>query len=217
MEKKTTDIELVLALKKGCQHSYAELVERYGQKVHNLALRITRNEQDTEDVMQEVFITIWTKIDMFQGRSAFSSWLYRVTANCAFMKLRSRRKHNSVSFEETQQADSSDTTGLASNREADVSLLSSRHELRDAIEDAVAKLPEDYRAIFILRDIDGLSNQEVAEVLKLSVPAIKSRLHRSRILLRKRLQRIYLDYSNADAILYSPTYKEELASAANVA
>src|SRR5258708_5708025 len=91
-EKKLTDVELVEIFKAGSIDAFEELISRYESKVFNLAMRFTRNQEDAEEVLQDVFATIYKKIDGFQGKSAFSSWLYRIIVNAAFMKLRKRRQ-----------------------------------------------------------------------------------------------------------------------------
>lgn len=207
------DTELVEGLKKGDNACFLELLSRYTQKVHNLAVRITRSEEDAEEVLQDVFVTVFKKIEKFEGKSAFSSWLYRITVNTAFMKLRKRRQTPAVSIEEVSPAIKETWVG-ASSESSDVDFLSSRHELRAELDRAVEKLPTEYRTIFILRDVDGLSNQEVGEILKLSVPAVKSRLHRSRLMLRKKLQKFYDDYSSDDVISFGPRHDEMVQMAA---
>ncbi len=196
------DKELVKAFVGGEEEAYLELIRRYTEKVHNLALRITRNESDTEEILQEVFITLHTKMHTFRGTSAFSSWLYRITANTSFMKLRNRKKHSSVSIEAVPESAGMNNWHGTRSDTCDVNYMSARHELREFLQEAIEKLPEEYRTIFILRDVDGLSNQEVGEVLGISVPAVKSRLHRSRIMLRRKLQRYYDDYTSTSHISY---------------
>ena len=200
-----TDLELIESLKRGDTNSFDELLKRYSEKVHNLAMRITRNEEDAEEILQDVFVTVHQKIDKFEGKSAFSSWLYRVTANTAFMKLRKRRQTPAVSLEEFGTS-VRDSWVSKKSEDCDVDYISSRHELRAALEDAVEKLPEEYRTIFVLRDVDGLSSQEVGEILDISIPAVKSRLHRSRLMLRKRLQKYYEEYSSSPSVPYGASY-----------
>lgn len=200
MRENDTDIELVGSLLKRDQSACLGLIEKYAHKVHNLAFRITRSEEDAEEIVQDVFITVYNKIDRFEGKSAFSSWLYRITVNTAFMKLRKRKQHASISLEEISPG-VKDSWVSNRSEHSDVNYICSRHELRQEIERAVSRLPEEYRTIFVLRDVDGLSNQEVGEILNLSVPAVKSRLHRSRLMLRKRLCKFYDDYLNEDQIL----------------
>ncbi|RIL10872.1 MAG: RNA polymerase subunit sigma [Proteobacteria bacterium] len=208
MLEKRTDSELVEKLRLGDQPAFEELLSRYTQKVHNLCIRITRNAQDAEEVMQDVFVAIYRKIDRFEGKSAFSSWLYRITVNTAFMKLRKRRQNNTLSLDELGPTIRDNIAGERSDMR-DVNFISSRHQLREELENAIKKLPEEYRIIFILRDIDGLSNQEVGEIVHLSVPAVKSRLHRSRLMLRKRLQRFYDDYVGSEIVKGTINYGDE--------
>ena len=190
MTTRKTDTELVKGVMNGEESCFVELVEKYGSKVVNLAMRITRNQEDAEDVLQEVFITVFKKLESFQHKAQFSSWLYRVAMNSSFMKIRSRNRRRTVSIEDVEPTIKHNWVGTRTEM-YDVDFMSSRHELRAAIEAAVEKLPEDYRAIFILRDIDGLSNEAVGKVLQLSVPAVKSRLHRSRLMMRQELKEHY--------------------------
>lgn len=188
-----TDNVLVSKLRKGDENAFLELVSRYTQRAHSLAMRITRNAEDAEEVLQDVFVTVYRKIDKFEGKSAFSSWLYRITANTAFMKLRKRKQTVAISLEDIQPSVKESWVSERSDL-SDINVICSKHELRDQLELSIGKLPEEYRVIFVLRDIDGLSNQEVGEILNLSVPAVKSRLHRSRLMLRKKLASFYSEY-----------------------
>ena len=201
MAERISDLELVNNLRTGDESAFSELLNRYTQKVHNLAMRITRNSEDAEEVLQDVFVTVFKKIDKFEGKSAFSSWLYRITANTSFMKLRKRRQTPSCSFEEVHS--SAPETWLNTRSDtSDINFICSKHELRSELERAIERLSDEYRVIFVLRDIDGLSNEEVGKILNLSVPAVKSRLHRSRLMLRKRLQKFYEDYCSSTTICY---------------
>lgn len=197
-------------MRAGDQLAFVELVERYSQKVHNLAMRLTRNQEDTEEVLQDVFVTIYKKIDSFEGKSAFSSWLYRITVNTSFMKLRRYKQRPSLSFEECETHFDNRATYINGSASTEQKHLGSEDELRLLLQRAVNKLPYEYRLIFILRDVDGLSNQAVSEILQLSVPAIKSRLHRSRLMLRKRLRNFYEDLMSPDKIFYGKAMPMEL-------
>ncbi len=194
-EKKVTDLDLIRKFKRGSTEAFEELVQRYESKVFNLAMRLTRNQEDAEEVLQDVFTTIYKKVAGFQGKSAFSSWLYRIVVNAAFMKLRKRKQQTTMYLEDLSPTvkqhclDSDPTFALRSD-----SVTLSR-EIRVVLESAINRLPAQYRAVFVLRDVDGLSNQEVGEILHLSTPAVKSRLHRSRLMLRKRLVRYYKDFT----------------------
>jgi RNA polymerase sigma-70 factor (ECF subfamily) len=189
---KKTDQELIADFQRGEQRSFEELISRYSNKVFSLASRLTRNAEDAEEVLQDVFITVHRKIGGFEGKSSFSSWLYRVTVNAAFMKLRKRKQDQTVPLEEIiQQAQV--VQSLKSPEHAYVDSLSIRNQMLEALEVAIRKLPDDYRPVFILRDVDGLTSREVSKILDLTVPAVKSRLHRSRLMLRRRLSKFFVE------------------------
>jgi RNA polymerase sigma-70 factor (ECF subfamily) len=203
-EQKILDFELVNSFKSGDIAAFEEIVVRYETKVMNLALRFTRNQEDAEEVLQDVFTTVYRKIEGFRGQSAFSSWLYRIVVNAAFMKLRKKKQNQAISMEdlapavkqycmERDEASSPYSHNMAVTR-----------ELQEVLQKAIDRLPDQYRAVFVLRDVDGLSNQETGQILDLSIPAVKSRLHRSRIMLRKKLQRYYEDFTGNKAVIDGP-------------
>lgn len=193
-ENVTPDLVLIKRFCKGSIEAFEELITRYESKIYNLAMRFTRNPEDAEEVLQDVFATLYRKLDGFEGKSQFSSWLYRIIVNAAFMKLRKRKQDNTVSIEDLSPAVRQvcvDRDPLGNLRSDNISI---NRELRDMLQAAIERLPEQYRAVFVLRDVDGLSNQEVGEILDLSIPAVKSRLHRSRLMLRKRLRAYHDEY-----------------------
>jgi len=194
MSEGKTDLELIEEFKSGDQLSFEELVSRYSEKAYNLASRMCRNQEDAEEVLQDVFVTVYRKIDGFEGKSSFSSWLYRVTVNSSLMKIRKRKQDKSISIEDAVPAEEhSMCMATADHQDTDTETL--RKEVSSALETAIAKLPDDYRPVYILRDIDGLTSKEVGRILGLSIPAVKSRLHRSRLMLRKRLVKFYAEFS----------------------
>ena len=194
-EKQIADTVLVEDFKKGSLEAFEEIVSRYESKAYNLAMRFTRNQEDAEEVVQDVFTTVFRKIDGFQGKSAFSSWLYRIIVNAAFMKLRKRKQSNTISLEDLSPMVRQQCLERENLAHARSDAAAFQRELREILQSAIDRLPEQYRVVFILRDVDGLSNQEVSEILDLSIPAVKSRLHRSRLMLRKKLQRYYDEYT----------------------
>lgn len=196
-----SDDTLIERFTKGCESSFEEIIHRYETKVHNLAMRLTRNSEDAEEVLQDVFVTVYRKIEGFQGKAKFSSWLYRITVNAAFMKLRKRKQDQSVSLDDMLPNFQSKAAAPKNGYGGACDHMAFSKEIRGALEGAIGKLPDDYRAVFILRDIDGLSNKEVGQILGLSIPAVKSRLHRSRLMLRKRLRRFYEDYASDEKIV----------------
>ncbi len=181
------------------ESAFDEIVNRYTDKVYGISLRITRNPSDAEEVLQEVFLTLTKKIDTFRGESKFSSWLYKVTVNASYMHLRSEKKHETdISLEDYVPYDEEGTLhGRMMSKDwssrPDRALLSK--EAMEIIERGVSGLPESYRVVFHLRDVEGLSSEEVSEVLGLSVPAVKSRLHRGRLFLRDKLSDYFYEWS----------------------
>jgi len=206
--KKLTDVQVVDQFKAGDALAFEEIVSRYESKVMSLALRFTRNQEDAEEVMQDVFTTVYRKIEGFRGQSAFSSWLYRIVVNAAFMKLRKRKQNQSVPMDDLAPAVKHYTFERESINGSYSQNVAVSHEMQQVIQSAVNRLPDQYRAVFVLRDVDGLSNQETGEILNLSIPAVKSRLHRSRIMLRKKLQRYYEDFTGNKAVL-DPRFDED--------
>ena len=172
------------------ERAFNEIVDRYADKIYRTALRITRNPSAAEDVLQEVFIILVEKLHTFRSEYKFSTWLYSVTSNASFSHLRSEKKHrNSVSFEDyLSSAENGAGIGsaLSSGAPGSDEALSTR-EWMERIEKAVSELPSTYRAVFHLRDVEGLSNVEVAEALNLTLPNVKSRIHRARLVLRTKL------------------------------
>lgn len=196
--KEKSDAQLVKELRKGNQKAYEELISRYSEKAYHLASRMCRNQEDAEEVLQDVFVTVYRKIDGFQGKSSFSSWLYRITVNSALMKLRKRRQDRSIAMEDAIP-DEEHSLVLKSDEGKGADKTTLRKQISTALERAIQELPDDYRPVFILRDVDGLTSKEVGKILGLSIPAVKSRLHRSRIMLRQHLEDFYLEFSAGEA------------------
>ena len=179
--------ELVRRLKNGDETAYAEMVEQHAGRVYNLALRILGDESTAEDVLQETFLNAFRSIDRFEGRSRLSTWLYRIANNAALMHLR-KKEPMVFSIDEPMETNSGDQIprqffDFCCLPERDLLSEEARNEMRQAIDN----LPEGLRVVFILRDLEGLSTQETADELDLSVPAVKTRLMRARLALRERL------------------------------
>jgi RNA polymerase sigma-70 factor (ECF subfamily) len=184
------DAALVEALRREDPEAMEQLVERYTDRVYRLARRITGSNQDAEEVAQDALWTAGRKIHTFKGDAAFGSWLYRIAANAAYMKLRSRRaKGQEIPLEEVLPALDGDGAHFAPmddwSRRVDERTLQA--ELRRVLESAIDELPPDYRTVLVLHDVEGRPNPEIADALGLSLPAVKSRVHRSRLFLRRRL------------------------------
>ena len=192
MDAKTPDADaaLVDALRRDDPEAPELLVGTYGDRVYRLALRITGGNEDAEEVAQDALWTAARKIQTFKGESAFGSWLYRITANAAYQKLRARRsKAREIALDDVLPA--LDEDGRHFEPMADwssrVDEQALQGELRRVLTEAIDTLPADYRTALVMHDVEGLSNPDIAEALGISLPAVKSRVHRSRLYVRQRL------------------------------
>jgi RNA polymerase sigma-70 factor, ECF subfamily len=190
-KNKSVEAELVRRIKSGDSSAVEEFVRQYSTRVYSLAYQLTRSSSAAEEIMQEVFITVISKIATLENENYFSTWLYRVTANAAYGFLRKEKKHMDL-----VPVDDVETGSTALHDFSDLPddiLLSD--EIRDILRQAIDRLPETLRTIIIMKDVEGLKNEEIAEALKLSLPAVKSRVHRGRLMLRDRLSRHLRRYS----------------------
>jgi RNA polymerase sigma-70 factor (ECF subfamily) len=184
------DAALLDALRKESPEATEMLVDTYGDRVYRLTYRITGSNEDAEEAAQDALWTAARKIQTFKGDSAFGSWLYRIAANAAYQKLRTRKaKAREVALDDVLPSLDDDGRHFEpmddwSNR---VDQKALQGELRSILEDAIDALPPDYRTALVLHDVEGLSNPDIAEALGISLPAVKSRVHRSRLFVRKRL------------------------------
>jgi RNA polymerase sigma-70 factor (ECF subfamily) len=184
------DAALVEALRREDPEAPELLVETYGDRVYRLALRITGSNEDAEEVAQDALWTAARKISTFKGEAAFGSWLYRIAANAAYQKLRARKaKAHEIAMDDVLPA--FDDAGRHFEPMADwserVDEQALQGELRRVLGAAIDELPPDYRTALVMHDVEGLSNPDIADALGISLPAVKSRVHRSRLFVRKQL------------------------------
>ena len=185
----TTDNQLVQLTLDGDASAFEELVRRHTSRVYGLAMGMMRNPADAQDIVQDTFLNAYRRLDSFRGDAAFSSWLYRIAHNTCLMKLRSRRRRPEVPLE----LPGLDFDGEGSHqREIEdfsprLDELYENKELGQVILRGLDTLSESYRAVFVLADLQHLSMKEIAEVLDLTVPNVKTRLHRARLKLREYL------------------------------
>ena len=181
--------QLVELARRGDAAAFEQVLDRHQERVLRVAYSILRDPMDTEEVTQDVFLTVFEKIDSFRGDSSFSTWIHRITVNAALMRKRRNRSRKDILLEEVMPvfeenghiaADVADWSEQAS----DPALQS---EARAVIQAAVDQLDEKYQTVFLLRDVEGFSSEETAGILELSIPAVKSRLHRARLFLRREL------------------------------
>jgi RNA polymerase sigma-70 factor, ECF subfamily len=171
--------------------AFEELVGRHEERLYRVAMRLLRNENDAREVLQDALLSAWQNLDSFAGRAQFGTWIYRVTVNGALMLLRSRRRRPTVSVEDMTAADLDEavdenlarTGGSDWSKRPDEQLQSG--ELKSHIQGALDRLPEILRLVFLLRDVEGLSTEETAEMLNVTIPTVKTRLHRARLALRQ--------------------------------
>lgn len=184
--------ELIAEAKKGSAEAFTVLVNQYDRNIYRLALNITNNKEDAEDVLQEAFLKAYTKLDRFEGNSRFYTWLVRIAVNEALMKLRKRRSDRQVSLDQEIETDDNnlmprEVVEWDDNPEQRYV----RTELQEILNGAIQGLEPAFRTVFTLRDVDGFSTEETAGMLNLSVPAVKSRLLRARLKVRQRLNRYF--------------------------
>lgn len=193
------DEGLLERLRKGAPGAVEEMLRLYQGKIFSLAMSILKNESDAEEATQDVFMTVIRKVNTFKGNSAFYSWIYRICVNTCLMRLRGRRREDTVAIEDFMPVFTEE--GMHASPVDDWSKEVERKALNEELGKMIRKfteeLSEKYRVVFVLSDIEGLSNEETAKILGMSVPAVKSRLHRARLYLREQLSR-YLQEGKAD-------------------
>src|SRR5919198_3065539 len=185
------ELTLVQAAKGGDVAAFEELVKRYDRNVFRIAQHITQNREDAEDVVQDAFLKAYQNLGQFQGQSKFYTWLVRIAVNEALMKLRRRRPERMVSLDEEVKTDEDSIPREVADWSPNPEQLYTQAELHDILAKTIQGLPPSFRTVFVLRDVEGLSTEEAAEALDLSIPAVKSRLLRARLQLRERLSRYF--------------------------
>jgi RNA polymerase sigma-70 factor (ECF subfamily) len=188
--KPDDEAALVAAAKGGEVSAFETLVNRYERKIFRLSQNITQNREDAEDVMQEAFLKAYEHLPEFQGNSRFYTWLVRIAVNQALMKLR-RRRPNLVSLDEAIQTEDDLLPREVEDWGPTPEERYEQSELQGILSTVVGELEPGFRVVFQLRDVEELSTEETAEVLGLSVPAVKSRLLRARLKLRQKLNRYF--------------------------
>ncbi len=185
------DEALLERLRTGAPGAVEELLRLYQGKIFNLAMSILKNESDAEEASQDVFMTVIRKVNTFKGNSALYSWMYRICVNTCLMRLRGRRRNETVAIEEFMPVFTEE--GMHASPMDDWSKEVERKALNEELGKMIRKfteeLSEKYRVVFVLSDVEGLSNEETAKILGMTVPAVKSRLHRARLYLREQLSR----------------------------
>ena len=184
------DIELINKARQGDNLAMGTLVNRYSKRVYNLALRIVRNKEEAEDVLQDTFLTVVAKLDTFDGRSSFFTWLYRIATNSALMLLRKKKIRRANFMDNDFDPENTEVHNMI-DWSQDPSIDVTNNEIRERIEEALETLKEKYRTVFVLRDIEELSTRETSEILNISEENVKVRLLRARQYLREYLSKYF--------------------------
>jgi RNA polymerase sigma-70 factor, ECF subfamily len=185
-----TDVALIQRVKAGDHAAFEALFRRHMARVHRQAIALLGNEAEAEEVVQEVFITVYAKASQFRGAAAFTTWLYRLTANAAITRLRKRKRSREVNFEDYLPQFSEDghhQVRPVVDWSADLDALSDSEALQRLLRQALDELPPVDKAVVVLSDLEGIPNKEIGRTLGLTLPAVKARLHRARLFLRGRL------------------------------
>jgi RNA polymerase sigma-70 factor (ECF subfamily) len=185
-----TETDIVRKAKKGDKEAFSELVTIYSERIYNLALRILRNREDAEDVLQETFLTVLQKLNTFDGRSNFFTWIYRIATNASLMKLRKKRLVFAELPENPDLGPRHDERIMV-DWSQDPSFNIQNEEIKKIIDTAINQLSEIYRTVFILRDIEQLSIKETSKILNISEENVKIRLKRARMFLRDKISQYY--------------------------
>jgi len=185
-----TDRQLVRAAKTGDKAAFTSLVRRYEETVYRFSFKMCRDREKAEETLQDTFVNVYRKLGTFDGKSKFSTWLYAIVTNNCLMKQRRRKMQDLEDpleeYDDPPGTDSSRRRSIARWDETPADQLITK-ELRSLLDRAIDSLPVDYRVVFVLRDVEGRSNEETAKILHLSVEATKSRLRRARAFLRDKL------------------------------
>jgi RNA polymerase sigma-70 factor (ECF subfamily) len=193
VERPEAELTLIENLRRSDPAALETLMERYASRVYRLAYGITKNEADAEEVVQDVFLSVFRKIDRFEGRAGLWTWMYRVTVNASLIKRRGKRAEMEVLLEDWLPtfAEDGHRAGDRAMLLADWSatpeeeLLSG--ETRALVRRAIDRLPDHYKLVLLLRDMEELSNEETADVLGETIGSVKTRLHRARMALREQI------------------------------
>ncbi|MGZ4817679.1 MAG: sigma-70 family RNA polymerase sigma factor [Terriglobales bacterium] len=192
------ELKLVRAAKAGDISAFEQLVRRYDRNVFRIAQHITQNREDAEDVVQDAFLKSYENLKNFQEQSKFYTWLVRIAVNEALMRLRRRRPERMVSLDEDVKTDEDSMPREVADWSPNPEQLYTQSELHDILTKTIQGLPSSFRTVFVLRDVEGLSTEETAEALDLSIPAVKSRLLRARLQLRERLNKYFKKRKSGD-------------------
>jgi RNA polymerase sigma-70 factor, ECF subfamily len=184
------EFAIILKAKQGDRQALAELVNAYSDRIYNLALRILRNKEDAEDVMQETFLNAIEKLATFDERSGFYTWIYRIAVNASLMKLR-RKKIAPSNYLDNPDFEKGMEDKIMMDWSQNPALHIDKREIKSVLDRAISELDERYRTVFVLRDIEDLSIRDTSKILEITEENVKIRLRRARIFLRDKLSEYF--------------------------
>jgi len=182
---------LVEKARQGDVEAFSSLIAKYERRVYRMARQITQNDEDAEDVLQDTFLKAYEHLKSFQGQSKFYTWLTRIAVNESLMKLRKRKSDRTVSMDDNIETEEESIVREIAVWDGTPEQKYGQEELRAILDDAIQSLKPIFRTVFVLRDVEEMSTEETAEMLGLSIAAVKSRLLRARLQLREKLTRIF--------------------------
>ena len=193
VEGTASEGELLRGLVAGDSAAFEQLVRTHGPRMLAVARRMLRSEEDARDCLQEAFMRAHSAIEQFEGRASLGTWLHRIVVNAALMKLRSRRSKPEQSIEDLMPNFDADGCRIEPMWQIDESVetMIGRREVRDLVLASIGKLPDSYRTVLLLRDIEEHTTEDVASELGISAGAVKIRLHRARAALKKLLEPVF--------------------------
>ncbi len=180
------DAELINSARTGDKIAFGKLIRKHEKTVYSFAFKICRDKEKAQEAMQETFINAYRGLKSFSGKSKFTTWLYRIVTNNCLMMHRRKSREPLVSLDEMELLGDAGEFQVPHWGETPHDSVLNK-ELKEILDKVIQKLPVEYRIVFVMRDVEGLSTKEVGKSLRLSVPAIKSRLHRARLFLRNEL------------------------------
>lgn len=183
-----SDSELIRACRRGDKKAFEELVERYQRKIVSVALGMVHNRDDAVEIAQETFVKAFESLERFKGESSFYTWLYRIVVNRAIDFQRRERRHPTVALEDRSGSGEGYDEILNEERQTDPYQEAEAHEVGDRVTEAINELTPDHKAVILLREVEGLSYDEISRVMQCSKGTVMSRLHYARKKLQKRLK-----------------------------
>ncbi|MCK5737695.1 sigma-70 family RNA polymerase sigma factor [bacterium] len=181
-----SEMQLIKAAINGDRKAQAKIVSDNEQMVYNLSLKLLGNPDDAENILQETFLKVLKSLDTFKGQSSLSTWIYRIATNYGLMHLR-KKKRVFVPIEDYPIDQKQDYSNFYKINQKDPMKDALNSELKEKLDEAVEKLSPKFKTVFMLKDIEGLSLKEISDILDISLPAVKSNLHRARVFLRNEL------------------------------